>query len=700
MVGRSILDDITEQVNQATVEGSEGGDVIGRVDMPVMAGEGVPVIESTAGAPEEGVAESGSGTMGETAVSGAPGAEPSVESTTASELGALTDTASLADIVESGETIEEDRGSSTTEAGSAGAGTTGAVTATVSGTTTRRSVIMATDHEAVEAVKVKILQSQRKFGLVKIRDRQEVAALKEAIAALGNALGENIPQNDEALYAVQVQTILEDYGILINCCRNVQGYLDKKRFRSGQDTIMRQMVGQLLAQSEKERDVFQVLRESYISGQLGAGSGTWTDALYQARSISLDVNNMTDIGGGTSTVYEQRNEDGTYRYIKKADRIAPDNEMTTFMKMYAAEGALGTREIEELFEAAKNDGKILSSVIVNLEDLVSVYGTMRGKKTEEQIANDIDKVIAIRPTTLRAFGDKTKLMSFLKYASKKSTEYTNGTEDGAKIAPGSIVSNRNVSTSRAAKRLGLGNIIADSETVSLIQADGSVVLANYMEGVKGEGITEMAKLMIMAKEQGMELELTGNAVKEIFELQIFDLICGEIDRHENNYMAFYTVTPKDQTGNGGKFTVSRIKGIDNDLSFGNMSAELMNGGIEHLIPLGMSFDINGKAILPEKISVPFISKQFYDRLMSPLTKDFLIMEQMDIRSKTELSALGERFMSIQQQVSALVSSGKMLVIADESEYERVYREKMEALGAAGNIGSSYVQRIFHALGRR
>ncbi len=694
MIGRSTMDQIDSEVTQAAAGSGESGEVVGRVDMPVTVEHSVPVVDSSTGISESGEFGNSTGDVEEVrpAASGGTGKEASEDTDTES----LT-ISEVVEEAESGEIIEEDTGSSTT-----GTEAVEETAASSAGTTTAayRNNAMATAHAAVEDVKTKILESKRKFGLIKLRDRKEISDVKDAINKLNALIHGPVPgADDEQLYAVQLETICQDYESLIQSLRNLQTYINTKSKPSDQERSMLGMADQIISQSTDELERFRIIKTNYITGILVTGT-SWMEALYTMRAVSLDMGNVTNKGGGTSELYKQTltvNGTTTTSFIKAEERLVDLNMSdlpASILEKYAESGGDETRALVERVLARTDREEIKVDINTLLDRWTGhIDEGLKDDELEEAMVSDA------KPKTIEAFGGRDVFRTFLMYAVKKANEYYTGHERGS-IATGAVVSDRNVSTSRAANRFGLGNIVAGSEMVMLTRENGSIVRANAMEGVVGEGITEMSKLMEMSKNNNMELTLTGNAAKELFELQIFDLICGQLDRHTGNYMAFYDETPKNEAGEGGRYTVTGIKAIDNDMSFGEMSARRMNAGVGASQTLKVEFDRTGVAKLPDRVSVPFISRQFYDRIMSPLTDDLLTFEQMDIRSKAELDALHDRFRSIQQQVSALVSGGKMLVIEDEDEYERIYNERVLAAFASGKLAGSYVTTVLSQMQQR
>ena len=249
-----------------------------------------------------------------------------------------------------------------------------------------------------------------------------------------------------------------------------------------------------------------------------------------------------------------------------------------------------------------------------------------------------------------------------------STIYRKEEEDTAGIEAGEAISNRNVSTSRMANRLGMSGMIAKSETVLIRKDDGLVVRTNSMEGVKG---MTMGELEQYANAEGITLKLSDNAIKQLYQLQVFDLICGQIDRHMNNYIPSYEVTGENE------YTITSVKGIDNDLSFGPLLTSVRGHGQQ-----------KGFIDKMGRITIPFLPKDFYDSVMA-YTPWMARYDQMDIRSQAEIEALGLRITETQRELTQLVSEGKVKLLNSEGEWEEA-RDEIIEMQRQRKLGNSYV----------
>lgn len=119
---------------------------------------------------------------------------------------------------------------------------------------------------------------------------------------------------------------------------------------------------------------------------------------------------------------------------------------------------------------------------------------------------------------------------------------------------------RNVATSRMAELLGVGNLIAHSEKMSVI-VDGTKVSGCFMEFAEGidPKTDNKEERKILSK---TSYEIGGEFSKECSSLAILDVICAQTDRHNGNL--FIKVGEPDANG---QRKVVGIQGIDNDMAF-------------------------------------------------------------------------------------------------------------------------------------
>jgi hypothetical protein len=207
-----------------------------------------------------------------------------------------------------------------------------------------------------------------------------------------------------------------------------------------------------------------------------------------------------------------------------------------------------------------------------------------------------------------------------------------------------------------------------------------------MEGVEGIAMSDLWETLKGYKQKtGIEVTLTytPESLMQMYMLQILDLISGQTDRHTGNY--FVTLNKMRTSDNPPKETwyINSIKGIDNDLSFGNIDYYGMAKAGRFQVPL---FDQSGNVLsnltgrAGDSLSgfeddetvqgiptVHYLPKSFYDMLIG-YEPEMAMLDQADIRSKNELEALYDRLSNVQAQVEAMVRQG-IISIIDDSDLE-------------------------------
>ncbi|MBO6148025.1 MAG: hypothetical protein J6O55_01655, partial [Lachnospiraceae bacterium] len=268
------------------------------------------------------------------------------------------------------------------------------------------------------------------------------------------------------------------------------------------------------------------------------------------------------------------------------------------------------------------------------------------------------------------------------------------------------LSDRNVSASRLAEDLGLDFVMKSKSAI--LSKDGKGVRVNMMESASGTTLSdlkreiatanskvddirsaELAKMQQVIKKnpekikeiedfinnnfKRIELCYTPKALGQIMQMQVFDLIIGNVDRHAANYHV--NVDKSDPY----KWLITDIQAIDNDMSFGNMSADEMESGeIGRLIPIMRK---NG-------VTIPALDEEFYDNLMNYSVEE-LRKSQFDLRSEDELDALESRFKRVKESLAKLVEAGDVkLIKKDDSGGWKTAFESLQKMRNEKN-GSRY-----------
>ncbi len=570
-------------------------------------------------------------------------------------------------------------------------------------TTVAAAGSIAEAHRAVNEKKQELLNSKVKHWIFTFSDGSAMTKVKDSIRALNSLMEGSMPKDKEG-FTASLGQIRQGYRTMIECCQNYVTYIESKgkgQRRSGARRL--ELVKDILTQSRNELATFFERPSADLYKQNKKG-GSWDDILYNARAEKINEgdSSVTKMGAGTSTIYRKENEDGSTSYIKEEEHLQKNNLWITYIDQYAASGLPGAAETAEVIRKAYTDDENyagmdasdiaerdevnkISEGFSDLGEMIIGYIDVRKKgesdkaykaRRKEGLAKKIDErlssLMGDEFESIKDYvsGHKEEFVEMVVYVFKKRNEFEQAT-DNAKIDAGESISNRNVSTSRMAERYGIGDMIAGSKTILIEKDDGKVVKANSMEGVEG---MDMAGFLDYASAEEYKVKYSANAMSQLMQLQIFDLICGQTDRHMGNYIPSYEMTGEKE------FTVTSIKGIDNDMAFGSKLFDI-NGG-ERRRPL---VDNSGK------VTVPYLHRDFYDRIMS-YTPEMAAFDQMDIRSRNELKALGIRITEMQNQLRQLVSEGRIKLLDSKKEWEEA-RKMMLEMNKKGLLGMGYLSAV-------
>lgn len=162
--------------------------------------------------------------------------------------------------------------------------------------------------------------------------------------------------------------------------------------------------------------------------------------------------------------------------------------------------------------------------------------------------------------------DKTGLaQDFMEYASEYSKVYQKyRILELAGIENNNNIAQRNSAMSTVAEILGMGDLIARSE--SAVLTDGSKKYkGTFMESAKGTDLMHCQPGdPLLSSDTTVDME-SVSLKKQLSDLQVLDYICGNIDRHVGNML--YQTHGTDSRN----LRLDKIQGIDNDCSFGTIT---------------------------------------------------------------------------------------------------------------------------------
>lgn len=256
--------------------------------------------------------------------------------------------------------------------------------------------------------------------------------------------------------------------------------------------------------------------------------------------------------------------------------------------------------------------------------------------------------------------------------------------DSARIVTGTRMDTRNVGMSRIAQLLGKPGLIAHSTSMEVETEDG-IQKGVFMEFARGHDYTHEAADPIFSQPIHYE---TGAAQSQMADLQVLDLICGNVDRHTGNM--FYDIR-EDENHN---LYLAGIQGIDNDTSFGTLTAEDIQYGQDRLV--GYS-------------SLACINADTASAVMG-LDKPALEYALKDILSQEEINAAWSRTQGLQDVIRQAVnrldgpedqagrSESAVRLVYDAKEWDSLYYSRpnpddpTKKVGGA-LVGNNYFRRL-------
>ncbi len=430
---------------------------------------------------------------------------------------------------------------------------------------------------------------------------------------------------------------LENQQILIN-----MEHMYQKLIKSCDDYIARDpstkagihrkdLVTQIRGQASSDLVALDAVRTEFCSlSPEEQSTKNWNDLLDQARTIRLSVKDFSGLfnekGGQASEVY---NLNGSNTDVKSADGHVASLSDTYFFKnedeMDMTKETCAGKVVENILKRYPKLSKKEKGII---REWANTMTTDISTTKEEDVSKLGDTV----SSKLSSEGKKA-VRSVVKVLKGTSTTLTNlvpalKLDDQEKIN----MSRRNVATSRVAALMGLENLVANSQTAELYdEASGQTFKGNLME--KAQGMSA-AKFLNDKKEEGKEdnswtktdikVNVTGVFQRDMCNLQVLDVICGQSDRHQNNYFV--------STNKEGE--LAGVQGIDNDGAFG-LNEEVSSA------KMGSRHDRGIYDMDTGEMTIPYMDKNLAERILQ-IQPDMFRFALQDLLKQEEIEAVIKR----------------------------------------------------------
>ena len=488
------------------------------------------------------------------------------------------------------------------------------------------------------------------FRRWKLRNSSEMKAILDASHNLTELMQKPV---DKSTYAADLKSVRETYVYLMQSC---QTYISTHNPETTEGQLRLDTVKQMEQQVKEEMEHLEGCADHILEQE---GEHTWSEVLGGARTLKYRNGEngctVSTAGAGTSKVYVL--EGGPKKLFFKEKEPLAQPDFRSLIRTYE----LGLKK--KIDNASGEEKESLNAYYEALSDIYAAYSKIDELYSFSEIRKIVEEGKPIdTPEAYKKycipdeFHYNKELMSLfekcqtdggsgfdlerfnryvvvLKELSKMGNAAQNAKDNGfigtdiRGEAYKTELSSRNVMTSRIAEALGLDDLVAKSK-LATVEIDGKVRTGMAMEGAPG---TEFAK--VEEEHVGKTARYSPAAVRQLSNLYILDLLCGQIDRNLSNYFAQTAVE-------GDTVTVKSIMGIDNDMAFGCLPFEEMKRA---------GF---GRLKSPYSDGTPSISS-----IDSELASKILLMNPsqlkmmaVDILTEQEIAALCDRLEGLQKMI--------------------------------------------------
>lgn len=188
--------------------------------------------------------------------------------------------------------------------------------------------------------------------------------------------------------------------------------------------------------------------------------------------------------------------------------------------------------------------------------------------------------------------------------------------------------------------LGMGNLVAKSFNMTIETLDGPVN-GTFMKQADGLTFSQLPK-------SGDKIRFTGEAKKQVSNMQILDYLSGNVDRHIGNMLY------KTEMGKDGKLYITGVMGIDDDASFGKVKSNDSHYGQK----------VRGRMSTLDDIKI--IDRELADSILKMDKRELRKILHMGNVSHEEFKDAMERFDSLKTKIE----KGKVQIIDGDKAWKQ------------------------------
>ena len=250
------------------------------------------------------------------------------------------------------------------------------------------------------------------------------------------------------------------------------------------------------------------------------------------------------------------------------------------------------------FRADASDDLVVGRILLDLQEMRKNRGS---RLTTDRDLMQLCKTVGLNPKDISPNAHQILANGANEMLSKAGTLINSV---GLQLEEGDRLDCRNTAMSAVADLLGVSSVLARSENMRCINERGETIEGTFMEYAKGLDLEAEPELCCHLK--GNPVEDDGpraKAYRSIADLQVLDMLCLNVDRHQGNMM--YRVDKK------GRFI--GVQGFDNDSSFGGRTPKpdaiermrIISAGmyqrLKAVTPAMLKFTLRGRGLSEKQI---------------------------------------------------------------------------------------------------
>lgn len=514
------------------------------------------------------------------------------------------------------------------------------------------------------------------------KDSAQMQDVKAAMQTITELMQRTIPQEKED-FAASYKLLTEGYAKLITAC---QTYLEGHPHPiTTAGKTRKRLVHGTLAMAQKESAQLQnatlQLKPHFQSGE----PLLWGNVLGIIRGVSFDLKDHIELdreGAAISELKVLKTADNKKYFYKADEKLSTPRaalaeeykDLKTEKEKHILENLLllmnysvdrikdrHSSQIDFEFHHAK------------IDDLLRLpEGMYKPPILSELQENNTDRVRGEIKQFLRKLNmpeleldlDDKKTWEMFKEVLPKYWRLRSrlGVSLSAGIPLNQSLSQRNVATSRMAAVFGMPSLVVATNKATLYEngtqiKDGDGIVMSQAKGVPYYDV------WLLANRKRENIIYTPEAMQQLSCLQLFDTLCGQCDRHWANFYADY----KEENG---KYIITGIQGIDNDLSFGDLQYKHIASTVNMHLPAFEDDDGN--------CSMTFLDKNMVET-MRTLSKENLDYYLGDLLKPEYIDAMWDRMERMLWTIDISVRKKSSLLLEKEQWKDDIVKSKFVQL---------------------